>query len=147
MLKQQGKDINDYLDQWTPTMVDKAKSKGVYHSIDSGYIPKAGDVGISNDYGHAFLIGENGGHITSPQAGRQVYEGKSWKNDYPDVQGFISLAEVIGSNNALSTENFGKPCAFYLEGLSESKVRRYDPHYALLQPLCDLSQSRRTSSQ
>ena len=24
------------------------------------------------------------------------------------------------------TENNGKPCAFYLEGLSESKVRRYD---------------------
>ena len=108
ILKQQGKNFLDYVDEWTPTMVDKAIKQGVYHSASSGYTPKAGDIGISNDSGHAFLIGENGSFINSPQAGRKVYEGKDWKSSFPDIQGFISLADVIGrAGNALSTENLG----------------------------------------
>lgn len=88
----------EFANRYVPSMIEEAQAKGVWHGIDSGYEPKAGDGVVTNGDGHVVMADGNGGYYGASSSAGQVIHRNNL-NEAFDITGYISLDELTGGSS------------------------------------------------
>lgn len=84
---------------WVPDLVEIAKKLNAWHEAGSGYVPKAGDAGVTGDYDHTFVyIDQNRAANSSGRYGGStpteiIEDVKSWYGD--TITGYIDINKLL----------------------------------------------------
>ena len=74
--------------------IDEARKNGELYRADSGYVPKAGDLAVTDNGDHIVMVTENGGTIQNGKSHNGVYEvKKSPEQQNGGVQYYIRTSD------------------------------------------------------